>query len=192
MVWRTGLLSIGHSSLALPRFLELLRANGVETVIDVRSDPYSHYAPHFTSGSLRVALSMEGVGYLYAGHELGGRPKDERYYDVSGRVDYRLLAGSPAFSEGLARVEVEAARRQAALMCAEEAPWECHRRQLVGRALGERGWLVHHIRADGRLQSDEEAGLEERGGQPRIVQTSFLEEDGEPWKSPRSVARRRR
>ena len=86
------------------------------------------------------------------------------------------------------RLEAGIRRYRVAIMCSEEKPWECHRRELVGRALIERGWQIAHIRGDGRLQNEVQVELEALGGEPRVVQTTFLEE---PWKSSRSVSRRR-
>ena len=42
-------------------------------------------------------------------------------------------------------------------MCAEKEPLECHRTLLVSPALVERGILVEHIHADGRLESHDDA-----------------------------------
>jgi len=184
-----SLLSIGHSNHTLTLFMDLLKQHGVQLLVDVRSDPYSRYAPQFTSGSLRSAATVDRVGYLYLGNELGGKPKDRRFYDSTGHVNYRLLAESPKFLEGLARLESEAETQRVAIMCSEEKPWECHRRELVGRALVESGWQIEHIRGDGRLQNELQIELEQQGAEPRVVQTSFLEE---PWKSSRSVSRRGR
>ena len=48
-----GLLSIGHSNLALDDFLSLLQQHGVQAVADVRTVPRSRYVPHFNAGQLR-------------------------------------------------------------------------------------------------------------------------------------------
>ena len=183
-----SLLTVGHSNHTLTAFMDLLKRHAVDLLVDVRSDPYSRYAPQFTSGSLRSAATVDGIGYLYMGNDLGGKPKDRRFYDATGRVDYRLLSETASFLDGLGRLEEEAERRHVAIMCSEERPGECHRRELVGRALIERDWQIEHIRGDGRLQNEVQVKLEALGGEPLVVQTSFMEE---PWKSSRSVSRRR-
>src|SRR5437762_2305713 len=129
-----SLLSIGHSNHSLTVFMDLLKQHAVELLLDIRSDPYSRHVPQFTSGSLRSAATVDGIGYLYMGNELGGKPKDRRFYDATGHVDYRQLSQTAGFLEGLARLEDEAAQRRVAIMCSEEKPWECHRRELVARA----------------------------------------------------------
>ena len=46
------ILTVGHSTHELPAFLELLRRNGVELLVDVRAYPSSRRVPHFNSGEL--------------------------------------------------------------------------------------------------------------------------------------------
>ena len=68
-----SLFSIGHSNHPLPVFMDLLKQHAVQLLVDVRSDPYSRYAPQFTSGSLHSACIVDGLGYLY----LGQPPPDD-------------------------------------------------------------------------------------------------------------------
>ncbi|HUV73400.1 MAG TPA: DUF488 family protein, partial [Anaerolineae bacterium] len=39
--------TVGHSNVEAHEIVELLRSSGVEAVLDVRSSPYSRYAPQF-------------------------------------------------------------------------------------------------------------------------------------------------
>ena len=84
--------TIGHSNHSLEHFIELLRAHEVDEVVDVRSAPYSRYAPHFNRDELEDALEKVGVDYLFMGDELGGRPADRSCYDDTGRVVYDKVA----------------------------------------------------------------------------------------------------
>jgi hypothetical protein len=61
------------------------------------------------------------------------------------------------FRNGIKRIVRGADHYRIALMCAEKEPLECHRTLLVARALAERGVVVAHILADGRLESHEAA-----------------------------------
>ena len=144
--------TIGHSNHSLDAFLALLRMNGVEEVADVRSSPNSRYTPHFSYGALSEALEEAGIGYVFLGGELGGRPADRSCYDADGRVDYERLAQTDAFDDGIRRIVWAADERRIALMCAEKEPLDCHRTLLVARALVERGVSVGHILADGSLE----------------------------------------
>lgn len=143
-----GVLTIGHSSHSMERFLELLRGAGVTAVADVRSAPYSRHVPQFNSDPIRTALRGAGVAYAHLGKELGGRPRDPSHYR-SGVVDYEAIAATPAFRSGLQRLLDGAATHRVALMCAEADPLECHRCLLIARALAARGVPVRHVLADG-------------------------------------------
>lgn len=131
--------TIGHSNHSLECFLELLRAHGVDEVVDVRSAPYSGYAPHFNHDSLKDALENVGIDYLFMGGELGGRPADRSCYDDNGRVMYGKVAETDGFKEGLRQVIRGADERRIALMCSEKEPLECHRTLLAAHNLAQRG-----------------------------------------------------
>lgn len=146
--------TIGHSTHALPRFVDLLRKHGITAVADVRSAPYSRFNPQFNRETLAEALAAAGIRYVFLGEELGARSKDPSCYD-NGRVRYQRLATTEAFKEGLDRVVRGAGEYRIALMCAEKDPLECHRTLLVGRALVERGISVQHILSDGRAETHE-------------------------------------
>ena len=149
--------TIGHSNHSPGAFLELLRAHGIEEVMDVRSSPYSRYAPHFGHDPLERALGDAGIGYEFLGGELGGRPVDRSSYDEDGRVRYDLLSETDSFDAGIRRVARAADERRVALMCAEKEPLDCHRTLLVARALDARGVSVEHILADGAAESHSDA-----------------------------------
>jgi len=147
-------LTIGHSTHSLEAFVSLLKCHGVTALADVRSVPYSHLHSHFDRSTLAAYLKAHGLAYLFLGHQLGGRPEDGSCYE-NGRVQYRLLAQTPLFREGIARVVNGARRYRIALMCAEKEPLECHRTILIAPALVERGIRVEHILADGSLEPHE-------------------------------------
>ncbi len=162
----------------------MLKEHGIEVLVDTRSRPYSRYTPHFNSRALSASLSNDGIGYLFLGNELGGRPEGEEFYDAEGRVDYALVERSRIFLDGMARLEREISLRTVAVLCSEENPAGCHRRLLVGWALGERGIVVRHIRGDGGVQTE--------GEEPGLQPVLFTESEVVQRKSIRSVLPRRR
>jgi uncharacterized protein (DUF488 family) len=176
--------TVGHSNHSAERFVRLLKGHGIEILIDIRSHPFSRHAPRFNARALEAILSKDGIGYLFLGRELGGRPEEEMFYDTEGRVDYALVGDSQPFLDGISRLEQEVRTSTVALLCSEEDPTRCHRRLLVGRALEERGITLRHIRGDGSLHIEGEMD----GGQPVL----FPETEVSPRKSIRSVSRRRR
>jgi uncharacterized protein (DUF488 family) len=176
--------TVGHSNHSAQRFIGLLKGHGIEVVVDTRSHPYSRHAPRFNARALEAALSKDGIGYLFLGGELGGRPEGEEYYDDDGHVDYALLGCSRPFLDGISTLEKEVRARTVALLCSEENPTHCHRRLLVGRALEELGYTLRHIRGDSSIQIEGETN----GGQPVL----FPESEARPRKSIRSASRKRR
>lgn len=137
--------TIGHSHTTIARFLELLRCHQIATLIDIRSQPYSRFAPHFSRKSLRASLREAGIAYVYLGDALGGRPSGEQYRLPDGSIDYTRLATAPVFLAGLEQLQQAATTARVAIMCAEADYRKCHRYWLVTRALISRGVAVGHI-----------------------------------------------
>ena len=144
--------TIGHSNHSLEGFLTILRQHRVAAVADVRSAPYSRFNPHFSREALATALKSAGIGYLYFGRELGGRPADSACYE-NGRVRYERVAQTNGFRHGVARLLDNANKQRIAVMCAEKDPLDCHRTLLVAPALEACGARVAHILSDGELEA---------------------------------------
>ena len=159
------ILSIGHSDHDPQAFLDLLGANRVEVLVDVRSHPYSRRLPHFSRSALEQALRRAGLRYLYLGEQLGGRPLGNVFAQMRGR-GYAAMAATPAFKQAIERVVTGAGCFRVALMCAERDPMDCHRALLVGRALAREGATLAHIHYDGRVepQNDLDQRLLESAG----------------------------
>jgi len=183
--------TVGHSNVAQEAFIALLKQHGMEVLVDVRSQPYSKYVPHFNAGALKPAILAAGMKYLYLGKELGGRPDDKRYYDSDGHVLYGLVAESEEFKAGIERLLRGAREHRVALMCNEENPAECHRRLLVGRVLSERGVRILHIRGDGRIEPEEELAAAEQPADTGQQEFTFAVHERPAWKSTRSVSQAR-
>lgn len=181
------LFTIGHSSHPVEVFLDLLRKHDIEVLVDVRSNPYSRVVSHFDSPALKDALSRTHVKYLYLGRELGGRPENPEFYDDRGHVLYFRVAESVLFQEGIERLEAGIAKYRVAIMCSEENPTGCHRRLLIGRVLTSDGYVLHHIRADGRLEVEEVVSSEP--GVDGCTQRELFEAaEASRWKSIRSIS----
>lgn len=118
-------------------------------LVDVRSQPASRHVPQYNRAALAAALGSSGIGYLWLGEALGGRPRDPAVYRPDGRPDYGLCAARPAFIAGIETLLQVAGQQPVAIMCAERDPLHCHRTHLVTPALLARGAEVHHILADG-------------------------------------------
>ena len=152
-------MTIGHSSQEPASFLELLQLYGITLIVDVRSAPYSRYAPQFNQRALRSLLETAGLDYLWMGDRLGGRPQDPACYRDgvvrAGNVDYDAMAQQSWYQEGVRRLLDEAACGLTGVLCSEEDPRRCHRHRLIEPSLRERGVKVVHIRGDGALETIE-------------------------------------
>jgi uncharacterized protein (DUF488 family) len=145
------LFTVGHSNVDMENFLELIRSHSVELIVDVRSSPYSKYVPQFNRENLKAKLEGEGVGYEFLGDRIGGKPKDEKYYE-DGKVVYSLIEAGPAYREGISKLMELLKTRKTSLMCSEENPFNCHRHNLISQTLLRRGVKILHIRGNGKLE----------------------------------------
>jgi uncharacterized protein (DUF488 family) len=148
--------TIGHSNHPIDEFVGLLWRHGVTAIADVRSVPHSKWQPQFGQLPLKESLKKHGIEYLFLGKELGARTDDPSCYE-NGRVQYRRLAKTFLFKQGLERVLIELEGRRIALLCAEKEPLDCHRTLLVSRELVALGVPVMHIHADGHLEDHMDA-----------------------------------
>jgi uncharacterized protein (DUF488 family) len=153
-----ALYTVGHSSHTLNQFIGLLAASSVEMVCDVRSVPRSLRNPHFDRDVLRSELRKHRIGYVYLGHSLGGRSSDPNCYR-DGRVDYKLVASTPLFNEGIRRLWNGLQTYSIVLMCAERDPLFCHRTILVCRRLRSLDVPIMHIDAAGGLEKQQDAEM---------------------------------
>ena len=183
--------TIGHSSHAAELFTELLAKHAIHVLVDVRSAPYSRYAPQFDREILQQSLQKGAVKYLFLGRELGGRPGNQDYYDRDGHVLYSRMTADPEFASGIERLERGISEFRVALMCGEEDPAHCHRRLLVARVMIERGHTVLHIRGNGRVESDEEVARASGKSLVNEQPALFAELDEDQWRSTASVLPRK-
>ena len=152
IAWPENLWTIGHSTRNLDEFIELLKANGIEMLADVRHYPGSRKYPHFNVEPLRCALRDAGIDYE-SFTELGGRRKVQpdspnaawRHPAFRGYADYMRTA---SFHRGIERLKSLAARKRTAIMCAEAVWWRCHR-GLISDVFKLHGTRVLHITGPG-------------------------------------------
>ncbi|HVA90878.1 MAG TPA: DUF488 domain-containing protein [Chloroflexota bacterium] len=178
------ILTIGHSNHSLAKLVGLLHDNGVMTVVDVRTAPYSRYSPQFAREQLEAALPHDHLRYIYAGKHLGGRPTDPSCYkrgalpsgdrDYLREVDYSAVMTRDWFVRGMDRLLDLAAEQATAIMCSEEDPARCHRHHLIARYLMARRpeTTIQHIRGTGLvLQAGAIPNLVDK---PLVVQGSLF------------------
>ena len=64
--------TLGHGALSIEKFLQILRENRINLVVDIREIPFSRYHPHFNRNKLEEVLKEKNIEYMYAGDYLGG------------------------------------------------------------------------------------------------------------------------
>lgn len=143
-------------------FIELLNMHNIEVIADVRSNPYSRYATHFTGEFLKQELRKRNFKYVFLGKEIGGKPKEEEFYDPNGYLDYSRLASSEKFLLGMDRLINGINLYNVAIMCGEEDPSGCHRHLLISKFAAKKGIEVLHIRKQGVLQQYSELVAEKQ------------------------------
>ena len=63
--------TIGHSNHTLEHFVNLIKAHEISLIADVRSVPYSRFAPQFNHKSIQASLGLYNINYEYMGDNLG-------------------------------------------------------------------------------------------------------------------------
>jgi uncharacterized protein (DUF488 family) len=147
--WPEGaIFTVGHSTLPIERFIALLRAYGIERLVDIRTVPRSRHNPQFNDIALAGTLRTEHIEYVPM-QSLGGlrhARKDStntgwRNASFRGYADYMQ---TEPFQDALQTLIQMSRQKRVAIMCAEAVPWRCHR-SLVADALGARAVPVIEI-----------------------------------------------
>ena len=145
--------TIGHSNRSIGTFVDLLRANEIVRVLDVRTVPRSRHNPQFNRETLAESLGALAIGYAHL-PGLGGlrHARADSCNTGWNNLSFRGYADymqSPEFAENVERVAQLATGERCTLMCAEAVPWRCHR-SLIGDALLVRGVGVEDIIGPGK------------------------------------------
>lgn len=142
--------TIGHSTLELDTFLELLHKAQIDCVVDVRRLPGSSRYPQFNQEPLRKALAEAGIDYRHCTGLAGRRGRQSVEPEVNGGwqnqsfhnyADYCL---QPEFTAAFARLLELGRQQRVVILCAEAVWWRCHRRIITDYLLAA-GQKVLHI-----------------------------------------------
>lgn len=125
---------IGHSTLTWDSFLNQLKKNEIECLVDIRRFPTSRKSPHFSQKEMKGNLEKNGIEYVWLGEKLGG-------FRQGG---YQAWMKTADFKQGLDELENMAQKKRVAVMCAERYFGRCHRRFLL-EVLVARGWEINHL-----------------------------------------------
>ena len=174
--------TLGHSNSAFKTIQEILCQTGIQTLVDVRSYPFSEMSPNFDKPKLREILPAVGITYHHL-KELGGKGKRALFRSPNtglgkrwqGYADYML---TEEFEQGMLRLLALITIGSVVVFCAEENWTNCHRR-FISDILQIRGYKVIHLDHQSKwLEHTITNNLEVRGNKviyPAIgEQLSFL------------------
>ena len=147
--------TVGHSTRTIEEFIDILQANQIEILVDVRHFPGSRKFPHFNKGALHDALVAAGIRYEHL-VELGGRrPVHRDSHNVAWRnASFRGYADymeTQPFRDGVDRLLEIARTGRTAIMCSEAVWWRCHR-SMIADYLKAMGVHVFHILGTNKVQ----------------------------------------
>ncbi len=140
------LFTIGHSTDTIEIFVGYLECFQIDTLVDVRSVPYSRFASQFNKERLSTFLKKNNIIYIPMGDNLGARHEEKELLFEDGKVDFSKVVTTKKFQEGINRVKTGIQKGyRIALMCSEKNPIECHRFSLISNYLHKSGYIVNHI-----------------------------------------------
>lgn len=149
--------TVGHGNRDLDGFIALLRAAGIQTLVDIRAYPQSRRFPHFNRDALREAVETADMVYHWAGRSLGGnrRCRSDSPHRALPEGSLRGFADhmeSETFLAGVGQLLRLASQSRLVLMCAERLPENCHRNLLSDYLLLNGRSVWHLIDSDERRE----------------------------------------
>lgn len=136
---KSTIFTIGHSNKEIESLLYLLKSNKIDTLIDIRSRPYSRYNPQFNKESFSYALRINQIKYEWRGKNIGGLDTNVNESETYDELADRVKKGE-----------------RIAICCSEGKPEDCHRKYDSAPALLKRGVQVAHILWDHTIKIHEE------------------------------------
>ena len=131
IVLRT-LYTVGHSIYEIEDFISLLKKNNVNTIVDIRSTPYSKFASQYNREDLKYYLNENEICYIFMGDLLGARYEDKDLLFENGKVNFKKVQETISFQQGINRLDKGISKGyNISLMCSEKEAFDCHRFGLV-------------------------------------------------------------
>lgn len=144
--------TVGHSARELSQLISILKAYGVEVLVDVRRFPRSRKNPQFNRELLEAELARAGIRYYWLGSLLGGFR----------RGGYKEYTKTDSYRQGIRELIEISKLGTTALMCAEALWFRCHRRY-ISDTLSSMGIEVVHIISESRAYRHKPRGELSKG-----------------------------
>jgi uncharacterized protein (DUF488 family) len=144
--------TLGYQQRSINEFIDILRAQQISVLVDVRETAWSH-KPGFSKTAFSRALSTAGIEYTHA--RFAGNPKSlrrispthgaclERYAEYIDGSDHIIAA-----FDQLVRAHIAAGKR-VCLTCFERHADDCHRSIIADRWKRRGRRTVQHLAVDG-------------------------------------------
>jgi uncharacterized protein (DUF488 family) len=138
--------TIGYQSHTVSSIVEVLRANQIDLLIDVRQNPSSR-KPGFSKKGLDKHLGFSGIDYVHFPC-LGTPPAIRRFYSQGGQIELALkryekyLESKTPCIRSL--VELVSSRR-CCLLCLESCYTMCHRSVIAQKVAKITRWTPIHL-----------------------------------------------
>jgi uncharacterized protein (DUF488 family) len=134
--------SLGYEGLSLERYCDVLKANNVIVVVDVRETPWS-YKRGFSKKPLSEGLKAQGITYVHI--KSAGNPSKNRKQGFAPEVVLELykehLDAHPDCLEEIYDLIVMT-NGAVCLLCFEQRPNECHRTVILDRIARQTNNLI--------------------------------------------------
>jgi uncharacterized protein (DUF488 family) len=125
--------TLGYTGRKLDELIPIMLKAGVQSLVDIRSNPVSMYRPELSKNNLKRSVEEHGLSYVHFPNL--GVPRDIRVKAItSGTREaiwqwYDTYVVEPFIGKNLHRF-LNCVDHPAALMCVEIDPRECHRHRL--------------------------------------------------------------
>ena len=141
--------TVGHSTYEIDDFISLLKNYNINTLVDVRSTPYSKFSSQYNKESLKHYLNKHNIYYIFMGDSLGARYDDKNLLFDDGKVNFKKVQETKLFQDGITRLDKGISKGyNISLMCSEKEAFDCHRFGLVSEFLTKDSIDVNHIYPD--------------------------------------------
>ena len=138
--------TIGHSTHGIDYFILLLKKSNIDTIVDVRSVPYSRHAPQYNKEILRDYLKENKIYYIFMGDMLGAKYEDRSLLFDDGKVNFKKVQETKSFQDGITRLNTGMEKGyNISLMCSEKEAFDCHRFALISEFLNNDKIRISHI-----------------------------------------------
>ena len=147
--------TIGYAAKTIDSFVAALKKNGVTSIVDVRTSPFSAAFPMFNRDALKSTLKDHGIAYLSFADEFGARRAEKDVYVDSfdlktesfvKRVSFEKVYRLDVFQQGVQRIQTAYSKgHKVCFMCSEKRPSDCHRFIMVASYFKSLGFDVVNI-----------------------------------------------